>query len=47
MVVDVGDGVEVRCIGFLLIGGGAFFDFELVVDVDRRRFCERLSVIET
>ncbi len=40
-VDKVGDAVddrdEVRCNGLRAIGGGAFFDVELVVEVDRRR----------
>lgn len=40
-VDKVGDAVddrdEVRCTGLRATGGGAFFDVELVVEVDRRR----------
>jgi hypothetical protein len=35
--LDVDDGEEVRCFGLRATGGGAFFDVELVVDVDKRR----------
>ena len=35
--LDVEDGEEVRCLGLRATGGGAFFDMELVDDVDKRR----------
>jgi hypothetical protein len=34
---EVEDRDEVRCIGLRATGGGAFFDVELIVEVDRRR----------
>ncbi len=35
--VDVDEGEDVRWTGFRATGGGAFFDDELVVEVDIRR----------